>query len=140
MSVFRNHGGNDVDRLADVEFFEGFTHEQLTRVAALSSRVEVSAGAVVIDQGDPGTDCFVLVSGRASVYVGSEHVATLAGGSMVGEMALVDHRPRNASVLADEPLELLRFDAKQFKRLLDEMPKASERVMTLLTARLKRIL
>ena len=57
---------------------------------------------------------------------------------MVGETALVDHRPRNASVIGDTELKLLRFNAKQFRQLLDEMPKASERVMTLLHDRMKR--
>ena len=56
---------------------------------------------------------------------------------MVGEMALVDHRPRRASVIADTDMRLLRFDARHFRQLLDEMPKASERVMRLLTERLK---
>ena len=51
-------------------------------------------------------------------------------------MALVDHRPRTATVIATTDLRLLRFHAKQFRQLLDEIPKASERVMMLLHDRL----
>jgi CRP-like cAMP-binding protein len=54
---------------------------------------------------------------------------------MVGEMALVDHRPRSATVVAETPMRLLGFDTKAFRSLLDEMPKASQRVMSLLNAR-----
>jgi CRP-like cAMP-binding protein len=57
---------------------------------------------------------------------------------MVGEMALVDHRPRTASVFAETDMRLLRFDARHFRQLLDEMPKASERVMRMLHERLQR--
>ncbi len=138
MSFFKKHDGESADWLADVSFFDGFTKDQLRRVAGLSKEVEVPAGTVIIDQGDAGTECFVIVEGDASVYVANDHVATLHAGSMVGEMALVDHRPRTASVVADTSLKLLRFDAQQFRTLLDEMPKASERVMSLLTARLRQ--
>jgi CRP-like cAMP-binding protein len=41
-------------------------------------------------------------------------------------------------VISDTDTKLLRFHAKQFRQLLDEMPKASERVMTLLHDRMKR--
>jgi CRP/FNR family transcriptional regulator, cyclic AMP receptor protein len=122
--------------LAEVPFFEGFSQEELRRVGELSDEVSVAAGSVLVDQGDPGTHCFVITSGSASVYVRGEHVATSGPGSMIGEMALVDHRPRTATVVADSDLQLLRFDSQAFRTLLDEMPKASERVMTMLRSRL----
>jgi CRP-like cAMP-binding protein len=56
---------------------------------------------------------------------------------MVGEMALIDHRPRTATVVADGDMKLLRFKTRAFRTLLDEMPKASERVMTMLRARMQ---
>ncbi|MFN8053069.1 MAG: cyclic nucleotide-binding domain-containing protein [Acidimicrobiales bacterium] len=121
-----------------MDFFEGFDHEHLNRVAALSSEVESPAGTVIIDQGDAGTECFVIVEGSVSIYMGGAFVTTVNAGTMIGEMALVDHRPRNATVIADTQTKLLRFNAKQFRQLLDEMPKASERVMTLLHDRMKR--
>ena len=55
---------------------------------------------------------------------------------MLGEMALVDHRPRSATVVGDTDLDLLRFDSTAFGKVLEEMPKASERVMTLLRTRM----
>ena len=137
MSVFRKPA-EGVEWLGSVAFFEGFSDSQLARVQELSEPVEVAAGSTLCDQGDPGVDCFVIVSGQAAVYMGGEHAATLEAGSMLGEMALVDHRPRNATVIAETDMELLRFDAKHFRQLLEEMPKASERVMQILTERLKR--
>jgi len=124
------------DWLASIPFFEGFSDADLQRVAQLGTEVEAPAGTVIMDQGDPGTECFVLESGTASVYVRGEHVATLSAGSMVGEMALVDHRPRTATVAADTDLRLVRFDSKAFRTLLDEMPAVSEKVLTLLSKRL----
>jgi CRP-like cAMP-binding protein len=122
-------------QLGDVAFFEGFTAEELTRVAELADEVEAEAGAELMDQGRPGQECYVILEGTAGVYFSGEHVATLEAGSMVGEMALVDHRPRSATVVAETPMRLLGFDTKAFRSLLDEMPKASQRVMSLLNAR-----
>lgn len=124
------------DLLSKVQFFDGFSAEDLQRVVELSDEVVLSAGSVLVDQGDPGTHCYVILEGIASVYVRGEHVASLGAGSMVGEMALVDHRPRTATVVGDTDLDLLRFDSVAFAKLLEEMPKASERVMTLLRTRM----
>ena len=124
--------------LASVAFFDGFSPADLARVAELFTEVEAVPGTVLIDQGDTGLDCFVIVDGRANIYIGGEYVNTNGPGSMVGEMALVDHRPRSATVVAESDMKLLRFDARHFRSLLAEMPKAEDRVMALLTARLKQ--
>lgn len=125
-----------VEILSGVQFFDGFSDAELQRVVELTDEVHVHAGNVVVDQGDPGIHCFVIIAGTASVYVSGQHVASLGPGSMVGEMALVDHRPRTATVVGDSELDLLRFDSQAFARLLEEMPRASEQVMALLRARL----
>ncbi len=72
------------DYLSSVAFFEGFTSDELARVASLSGELTVGAGAVVIDQGDTGVDCYVIVEGTASVRVRDEEVAVLSAGDMVG--------------------------------------------------------
>ena len=126
------------DWLAGVAFFEGFSSDELGRVLELCEEVEAERGAELTDQGDPGQDCYVIVEGTASVYVGAEHIASLSDGSMVGEMALIDHRPSSATVVADTPMKLLKFNADQFRTLLDEMPKASQMVMAILNSRLRK--
>jgi CRP-like cAMP-binding protein len=135
--AFGRKPAESVEWLSGVAFFEGFTDEELHRVVDLSEQVDAAAGTVLVDQGDTGTDCFVIVEGTASVYVRGEHVASSGPGSMVGEMALIDHRPRTATVVADGDMKLLRFKTRAFRTLLDEMPKASERVMTMLRARMQ---
>jgi CRP-like cAMP-binding protein len=123
------------EQLGEVAFFEGFTPEELARVAELAEEVDAEAGAELMDQGRPGQECFVILDGTAGVYFSGEHAVSLEAGSMVGEMALVDHRPRSATVIAETPMRLLAFDTRAFRALLDEMPKASQRVMSLLNAR-----
>ena len=74
--------------LAGVPFFDGFSPEDLRRVVELSDELVLSAGGVLVDQGDPGTHCYVIVEGIASVYVRGEHVASVGAGSMVTPVKL----------------------------------------------------
>jgi CRP/FNR family cyclic AMP-dependent transcriptional regulator len=125
------------ERLRDVAFFDGFTEHDLVRVATLADEIEAEQGAELTDQGRPGLECYVILDGRASVLFAGEHVATLEKGSMVGEMALIDHRPRSATVVAETPMTLLAFDTKAFSKMLDEMPAARQKVMAILNDRLR---
>ena len=133
----RSRAEGAASRLRGLAFFEGFSDGELERVAELAADVQAEAGALLIDQGRVGTECYVIEVGYAGVWVGDEHVVSLGPGSMVGEMALVEHSPRRASVVAETPVRLLAFDNRSFKELLKEMPKAEERVKALLAARLK---
>ena len=125
------------EKLAGVAFFDGFSPDELQRVADLAHDVDAEKGAVLVEQGRVGQECYVILDGEASVYVGGEHVTTSGPGSMVGEMALLEHKPRNATVVADSPMKLIVFDNRAFKKLLEEMPKVHDRVMETLAARLK---
>jgi CRP-like cAMP-binding protein len=126
-----------VSKLSGVPFFDGFSSDELQRVAELAEDVEAEPGAVLVEQGRVGQECFVILEGEASVYVGDERVSTSRPGSMVGEMALLEHKPRNATVVADTSMRLIVFDTSHFKQLLQEMPKAHDRVMETLASRLR---
>lgn len=135
----RTSHNDSVALLAGMGLFADFSTAELDRVVELSEQRTFPAGSVLVDQGDPGTECFVIVSGTAGVYVRGEYVATSTAGSLIGEMALIDHRPRTATVVADSELAVLRFDSDAFRVLLDEMPKASERIFATLRERLDRL-
>src|SRR6476646_7571540 len=112
--VFGRKPAESTEWLSQVAFFEGFTPAELDRVRHLFTEVELTAGAVVMDQGDPGVYCYVIVEGEVDVYVRGELVSTSGPGAVVGEMALVDHQPRTATVVATTDLKLLRFGTRDF--------------------------
>lgn len=127
------------EKLAGVAFFQGFTADQLRRVAKLADEVEAEPGAELISQGRPGQEAFVVLEGTAAVYIGGEKRNEVGPGEIVGEMALIDHHPRTADVRAETAMKLLAFDARHFRRLLDEMPEALIRVMERLIERKKAL-
>jgi CRP-like cAMP-binding protein len=126
----------DVD-LSKLEFFEGFSEDELSKVRAMADNVSAEAGAVLMEQGDVGQEAFVIVSGQAGVFVNGHRVAAIGPGSAVGEMALLDRHPRSATVKALTDLELLSFDSDRFQQLLQTMPKAATRVMAQLNEKLR---
>lgn len=121
--------------LRKLALFSKLENASLERIAELGEPVDVDPGGVLIDQGDVGTECFLVLDGEAGVMVAGEHVATLGPGSIVGEMALLGHRPRNASVIAQTAMQVLAFDIARFQKLLEDLPSAREHVYELLRAR-----
>lgn len=124
-----------IEELQHIGLFAKMSNADLRELAQLGQPVDAEPNSVLMDQGDVGTECFLVLEGEAGVISGDQHVATLGRGSVVGEMALIGHRPRNASVVAQTPMRLLAFDIAGFKRLLDDMPMARAHIFELLEAR-----
>jgi CRP-like cAMP-binding protein len=124
-----------VEDLRHIALFATMSNADLEEVAKLGEPVDAEPGAVLIDQGDVGLECFLVLEGEAGITSGGAHVASIGPGSIVGEMALVGHRPRNASVVAQTPMRLLAFDIAAFKRVLDDMPLARDYIYDLLETR-----
>ena len=114
--------------LAKLELFEGFSSGELERVRAMAEEVVAEPGAILMEQGDVGQEMFVVCSGQASVIVNGHRVAAVGPGSTLGEMAMLELRPRSATVKAITDLELLSFDHRRFHELLETMPEAAERI------------
>lgn len=124
-----------VDDLRHIALFARMENADLEKVAQLGEPVTAEPGAMLMDQGEVGLECFLVIEGEAGISSSGQHVATLGPGSIVGEMALVGHRPRNASVVAQTPMRLLSFDIARFKQLLEEMPQARDFIYEQLEAR-----
>lgn len=135
--MFGRNNKLDTDWLANVDFFDGFAKPEIEEVAALGERIDVEAGTELIDQGRVGDVCYVVVDGRAAVHIRGEFVTSVGPGTMVGEMALVEHRPRNATVTAETDMSLVSFGTEAFRKLLSKSPTAFDRVTNMLNDRLR---
>ena len=73
-------------------FYDLFRHEP--------ELFPIKAGDYLFREGDVGDVMYVLISGTAQIHVGGRVMEEVEPGGILGEMALVDHVPRSASVLA----------------------------------------
>lgn len=133
--MFASNNKLDVDWLGKVSFFDCFTPTELAEVAALGQKVVADPGALLTDQGRFGDVSYVIVEGTANVSMNGTYVASVSAGSMVGEMSLIEHRPRAASVVAETEMTLVSFGIEEFRALLEKYPTAKERVLALLDSR-----
>lgn len=103
--------------------------------------IRYTRGEVLFRQGEEGTSCYVLVSGRLNGEVeGREgsterHVFIIEPGALLGEMSLLTGLPRTATVRAVEECELIELDANAFACLLGMKPEIPERLADLAAAR-----
>ncbi|MFN2591010.1 MAG: cyclic nucleotide-binding domain-containing protein [Actinomycetota bacterium] len=130
--------GNKMKLLEQVPMFSACTQTELRHVAAVTQPASVDAGTVIAREGEPGKDFFVIVAGSCDVVIGGRSVAELGAGDFFGEMALLDQSPRAASVVATTPTDLYRIEARDFSRLIDEVPFLGKKLLRGLALRIRQ--
>ena len=123
-------GTEYLDHLASIRLFSACNRKELQKIARGSDEITVEAGRVLTEQGKPGHEAFVIVSGEADVEVNGTKVVTLGPGKHFGELALLDGQPRTATVTAKTELTLLVISQREFFSLLDEVPGLARKILT----------
>lgn len=119
--------------LADLPLLSPLSAELRGLVAESFAPCAAAFGTEVVRQGEPSDAFYVVLEGRARVFVTSlagEEVTleTLERGDSFGEIGLLRGRARSATVRASTPLRLLRLDGAVFRALLARHPELRERV------------
>lgn len=125
--------------LANIPLLSSCSQRELQRVAKAADEVEVAEGTTIIEQDKLAREAFVIVSGTAEVRRDGVKVAVVGPGECVGEMALLDHQPRTATVVALEPMTLLVISSQAFTALLDDAPTMTRKLLQNLAARLREL-
>ncbi len=107
----------------------------------LMTEEQYAPGEVLFKEGDAGDAMYLLRSGRAAVVKGEFEQPIILGyrgpGEIVGEMALLEQRPRSASIIAVDNVRALKIKREHFQELLSYKPEISLSVMATLSARLR---
>lgn len=125
--------------LAQVPIFADCSKRQLQQVAAATIELTVEPGKVLVREGEPGHECFVLVDGTATVTRGGEKIATIAAGDVVGELAPLTGGPRTATVTADDRMQVLVIGQREFAALLDDVPGFAVHILHNLAQRMREL-
>ena len=149
------------DPLAEVSIFAGLDADRRRAVADAAEVVVVRGGEWLFRQGDAGDGLYVVQSGRLDVLrerpgaepgvarerraaarehggADPEHIRVLGRGDVVGELALLSHDTRSASVRALRDSELLRVPAAAFDELLVAEPALARGLLARVGALLAR--
>lgn len=126
-----------IDLLKRVPLFAGCTKAELRELAISSDEIDLPAGRVLTREGQRGREFFVLVSGTTEVTRNGKKLANLQGGDWFGEIALLTHTPRTATVTATSPVQVLVITDRSFKRVVETMPRIALKVLASVGQRLE---
>ena len=105
-----------------VSFFDAFTPQEVARISAAGTHVNLPEGWSPIWERTPADKAYIVLDGTVSVRRGGQEVAQLGPGDIVGEAAIVGHKLRNATIVALTPLEVIHLSAESVRALCEEMP------------------
>lgn len=122
--------------LAPMPLFHHCTERELRSVAQATHPRRLPAGTVIFEEGQPGTELYIVISGRVDVVKGGATIATLGPGSNFGEMAMLDDPVRSATARAAEDTELMVISRQAFFALLRGNPPLAVKMLWNLLLRL----
>lgn len=126
--------------LEHVELFAGLEPAVRQAVAERMSEADFEPGELLVREGDAGTGLFLIVDGTADVIHDGHTIATLGPGEFVGELSVLDRRPRVANVIARTPIRSLALASWDLESLIREDPAIAMSLLRGLAGRLRSII
>ncbi len=117
--------------------FAECTKADLIDVAISADEREAPTGDALTEEGRPGREFFVLVEGDVAVKRRGRKLADLGPGDWFGEIAILTHKPRTATVTANAPVRLLVISDRAFRRVVETRPRIALNVLRSVAARLE---
>ena len=107
-------------QLRTIPALASYTPEDLELLAYIATFRSFPVGEVLTKEGDEGDACWLLVRGAVAVTRAAQStpLATLGPGALVGQLALLDRAPRNATVTATVETAALEVRADAFANLV----------------------
>jgi CRP-like cAMP-binding protein len=99
--------------------------------------VTYKPGQAIFRKGEAGDRMYIVLEGEVDLIAGYTVPQTAGPGALLGEMALVDRRPRSASAIARTDCKLAPVDAQRFAILVQEAPLFAVHVMRTMADRLR---
>jgi CRP/FNR family cyclic AMP-dependent transcriptional regulator len=136
--MFRWRRSDKVDLLRKIPLFGRLSQRQLSAVAKHADEVQLRKGTVLAKQGAQGLEAIIIVDGRARVETDGRALAELGPGDVVGEMSVIDGKPRSATVIAETPMNLLILHRRDFVSLLETVPGLQRKLLVTLCERVRQ--
>lgn len=110
-------------KLRETDLFHGLSVAEASVLGSFMERESAEPGTVILRQGEPGDDMYLIEAGTVDVQIGREQgrvvsVATLGPGDFFGEIGLLTGAERMADVVAAAPVSLLRLSRDAYTRYL----------------------
>ncbi len=128
----------NIEDLRRVPLFSGMTDRALQAIAELASDIDFADGAYVTTEGEAGDAFYLLLEGGLQVTQRGAAIRDLGPGDFIGEISLIDGRPRSATAVAVGPVRALVIARHEFTDLMDRFPAVRLGILMALTDRIRR--
>jgi len=121
--------------LKTADIFTKIPEDALTDIATILEEVTIKADETIFEKGDPGNCLYIIFYGKMRVHDDAQTLGELGPREIFGEVALLEARPRSASVTALEDTHLLRLDQEPFYDLIEDRTEVARGVIRVLIQR-----
>jgi|WetSurMetagenome_2_1015567.scaffolds.fasta_scaffold1380863_1 CRP/FNR family transcriptional regulator, cyclic AMP receptor protein len=94
-------------------------------------------GDCIFKQGDPGDVMYAVVEGEVEIDVNGAKINVVRSGEVLGEMALIDKKPRSATAIALSDCKVVVIDEQRFNFLLQQTPMFVTQIMKVMSDRIR---
>lgn len=123
-------------KIQDIYLFEGMDAAFITKLIDNSRTERIPAGQAIIEQGDNSDNyAYVIEEGSAKVDINGQEINTLDEGDVFGEIALITHEPRTATVTTLTEVKVLKINKKLLQDVLNTLPNG-ERLKSMIRDRI----
>lgn len=110
----------DPKRLRAISIFSDLSDEEAKRLAAFATETSAAEGQMLMKEGDYSVELIAIEEGTADVVKEGEKIASLSAGDLIGEMGLLERRPRTADVIATSSMRLIKLTHWEIRRMSDD--------------------
>jgi CRP/FNR family cyclic AMP-dependent transcriptional regulator len=122
----------DTNRLTAIPIFSELSSQEANRLATFATETSAAEGQILMKEGDYPVELVAIAEGTANVIQDGNKVASLGPGDLIGEMGLLEDRPRNADVIASSPMRLIKLTHWEIRRMSED---TVNRIKALIEAR-----
>jgi CRP-like cAMP-binding protein len=127
-----------VVEIKQAKLFQGLPESEVRSIEKQLKTVKHPAGHEIIVRGEGGVGFMVITDGTVSVKTVQGVTRKLGPGDSFGEMALLDHEGRSATITADSDVTLATIPEWNFKPFLKEHPEVAYRLLQTLSRRIRQ--
>ena len=125
--------------LQKTELFSELPETELKSICQIANEVAYPANATLFEEGDEGDSLYLMVDGEVSIIkAGTEVLFFNEKGYCLGEIALIDNKPRSATVKTVKSTQFLRITRHDFYNAMMREPRIGSGMFRVLNDKIRR--